>query len=69
MEGKKLVVDEGGNKRSAISEEDLKQALNDITEWFKANANAYYKTNMEENKGANQNDIEEAIKVFGGDPS
>jgi hypothetical protein len=28
---KKLVVDEGGNKRTEISAEDIKQALTDIS--------------------------------------
>ena len=30
METKKIVVDEGGNKRLGISAEDIKQAINDI---------------------------------------
>lgn len=31
---KKLVVDEGGNKRTKISSEDIRQALTDISQWF-----------------------------------
>lgn len=48
---KKFVVDEGGNKRLQITLDDIKQALNDITEWFKSNASSYYSAKLEENKG------------------
>ena len=48
---KKIVVDEGGNKRQEISQEDIKQALNDITEWFKSNGASHYKAHLEENTG------------------
>lgn len=30
MESKKIKVDEGGNRRTEITQEDLKQTLNDI---------------------------------------
>ena len=43
---KKFVVDEGGNKRGAISAEDTAQTLNDLKEWFKTNAPKYYKDNL-----------------------
>lgn len=48
---KKFVVDEGGNKRSVITADDTRQALNDITQWFKSNASSYYSANLEGNKG------------------
>jgi hypothetical protein len=40
----KFVVDEGGNKRQEISVDDVKQALNDINQWFRSNASSYYTT-------------------------
>lgn len=30
MEAKKFVVDEGGNRRTDITQDDIKQAVNDI---------------------------------------
>ena len=43
----KFTVDEGGNKRSNISAEDISQTLNDLKEWFKVNAPKYYKEGLE----------------------
>ena len=37
MEGNKIVVAEEGNKRKNISEEDLRQAILDIKNFFKEN--------------------------------
>lgn len=51
MESKKFVVDEGGNKRHDITIDDIKQALTDITQWFKSNAPTYYTLTLEGNKG------------------
>ena len=65
MESKKLVVDEGGNRRQTISAEDIKQALNDICEWFKNNATAYYKENLDGNTGSSEADVSGVLKEFG----
>ena len=50
--GKKFTVDEGGNKRQQITAEDIKQALNDTTQWFKTNAPTYYTMSLEGSKGS-----------------
>jgi hypothetical protein len=54
MESKKIKVDEGGNKRTEITPEDIKQTLNDIRQWFKSNAPTYYTLNIEGNKGLSE---------------
>lgn len=48
---KKFVVDEGGNKRTNVTIDDIKQAMNDIIQWFKTNAPTYYTMSLEGNKG------------------
>ena len=49
---KSLVPDVlGGNKRTAISKEDVNQALSDILFWFKENGASYYADALENNKG------------------
>lgn len=41
----------GGNKRTAISKEDVNQALSDIVFWFKENGASYYADTLEINEG------------------
>ena len=65
MESKKFVVDEGGNKRLDFSHEDIKQALHDITSWFKTNAPAYYTISLEGNKGSSDSEVDALLKTFG----
>jgi hypothetical protein len=38
----KIQVAETGNKRSALTEADIVQAILDVDEWFKKNAPALY---------------------------
>ena len=40
---KKITVSEEGNRRKNITSDDVKQTLNDLTEWFKTNAPAVHK--------------------------
>ena len=47
---KKFTVDEGGNRRQQITADDIKQALNDTTQWFKTNAPTYYTMSLEGSK-------------------
>jgi len=42
MEGGKIQVAESGNIRKIISEEDLRQAIGDIKNFFKENHNDFY---------------------------
>ena len=54
---KKFVVEKGGNPRGkGISKEDIKQALRDIVEWYKAHAKGYY-AKLAAIKGASEDDI------------
>ena len=53
----KFTVDEGGNKRSNISAEDIDQTLNDLNEWFKANAPKYHKERLEVARPASETEI------------
>jgi len=64
---RKFVVDEGGNRRQEISLEDIKQALNDITQWFKSNASSYYTTQLEDNKGNQEPEVDSLLKKHGAD--
>lgn len=66
---KKLVVDEGGNKRTEISADDIKQALTDISQWLSTNAQAYYSKNLEGNKGNSEEEVEKVLKNFGAENS
>ena len=66
---KKLVVDEGGNKRTEIAAEDIKQAITDITQWLKDNAASYYSTSLEGNKGNSEVDVTNVLKQFGAEGS
>lgn len=66
---KKLVVDEGGNKRTEISDDDIKQAITDISQWFMTNAKEYYASSLEENKGNKEEDVAFALKLFGAESS
>jgi len=47
---KKIVVDEGGNKRTEISLDDFISALHDIEQWYKTNAPAYYDKYLKDRK-------------------
>ena len=38
----KISVAETGNKRAVLSNEDINQALNDISQWFKSNDKEYF---------------------------
>ena len=67
--GKKFVVDEGGNKRQAISAEDIKQTLNDLVQWFKDNAPAYYHSHLEGSTGLSEGDAHTILKQFGAETS
>lgn len=67
--GKKFVVDEGGNKRQAINSDDIKQALNDLTQWFKSNAAVYYTLSLEGNKGISDCEADSLLKQFGAEGS
>lgn len=65
---RKFIVDEGGNKRQQISEDDVRQATNDIVEWFKTNAGTYYSKNLEKGSGAPaQGDVIDTLKLFRAD--
>jgi len=55
--GKKFIVDEGGNKRKAISNDDVRTAIHDIIEWFKSNASSYYDKYLKENKGNSEDKV------------
>ena len=48
MESSKIQVAESGNKRTTISEEDIRQALNDIKNYFKENHSEYYEKTLKE---------------------
>lgn len=61
---KKFVVDEGGNKRQGISQEDLSQTLNDLTQWFKSNAAVYFTQNIEGKQGLNESDADSLLRQF-----
>lgn len=58
---RKFTVDEGGNRRHGISSDDLRQALTDLTQWFKANAPKYYTKHLENAKGAPDEGIDETL--------
>ena len=59
---KKFTVDEGGNRRVDITADDIRQALNDIFEWFKTNATAYYSFALEGNKAPSDHEIDTLLK-------
>ena len=40
--GSKIVVAESGNKRKAITAEDVQQCIKDLSGWFQTNAAEYY---------------------------
>ena len=62
---KKFVVEKGGNPRGkAVTKEDIKQALRDITEWFKAHAKTYY-AKLATIKGAPEEEIKKLQTTFG----
>ena len=67
--GKKFTVDEGGNKRQQITAEDIKQALNDTTQWFKTNAPTYYTMSLEGSKGSSDQSVDGVLKQFGAEGS
>ena len=50
----KIQVAETGNKRSAVSEADIEQAILDINEWFKSNF-----PSLKSSPGVPSNQIEE----------
>lgn len=66
---KKFTVDEGGNKRQQITAEDIKQALNDVTQWFKTNAPTYYTMSLEGSRGSSDQEVENLLRQFGAESS
>ncbi len=62
---KKFVVDEGGNKRQAISADDIKQTLNDLKSWYKTNAPTYYTQKLECAKGASELEVNQILSSLG----
>lgn len=62
---KKITVDEGGNKRQEITAEDIKQAINDVEQWFKTHAPAYYTNNLEGNRGLSELEVDNFLKAKG----
>lgn len=62
MESKKFVVDDGGNRRTGITKDDIKQAVNDIVQWFKTNAPA---CSTEGKKGRAESDIVDFLSSVG----
>lgn len=46
MEASKITVAETGNKRNALSNEDVSQAIVDIAQWFKTKAPKYFEAKM-----------------------
>mmetsp|Transcript_5311 Transcript_5311/g.4904 ORF Transcript_5311/g.4904 Transcript_5311/m.4904 type:complete len:124 (-) Transcript_5311:204-575(-) len=68
MESKKskgIVVDEGGNKREVITSEDIRQALTDLSEWFKINASSYYSEALKNNSGVGSGELSPLMSKFG----
>ena len=62
---KKFVVEKGGNPRGkTVSKEDIKQALRDVTEWFKANAKPYY-SKLSAVKPATEDDLKKLQAAAG----
>ena len=54
---KPITVAEDGNKRKIISNEDVVQATNDLAEWFKANCNNMYESQLKNCGPASVEDI------------
>lgn len=50
----------GGNKRKAISQEDLRQAFNDIYSWYAENGADYFKGELESSKS----EVADSVKSF-----
>jgi len=62
---KKFVVDKGGNPRGKqVTKEDLRQALRDISEWFKAHSKPYY-TKLASFKPATEDDLKKLQTITG----
>jgi hypothetical protein len=52
MESSKITVAETGNKRAAITDEDVAQAINDLSQWLKTNVPEYAAANLKEGTDA-----------------
>ena len=63
--GSKIVVAEDGNKRTAISAEDVQQTLNDLAEWFKSNAANYFDKSLKDRQGAEKGELDAVLAGFG----
>ncbi len=65
---KRFVVEKGGNPRGkGVTKDDIKQALRDINEWFKAHAKTYYAT-LSARKGAGEDEIKKIQTALGTTP-
>ena len=67
--GNKIQVAESGNKRTNASEEDIRQAVNDIKNWFKENHAEYYENTLKEGKpsvGGKKEEVQQWISQFDG---
>ena len=66
MESKssKIVVSEKGNRRTQTSADDVRQALNDITQYFRTNAQSYFDSFLKDNKGNSETSVQETLAKF-----
>ena len=48
---KKIEVAEMGNKRKAITEEDIAQCIKDLAGWFQSNGQGHFESKMAPNAG------------------
>jgi hypothetical protein len=60
----KISVAEKGNKKAETSAEDVRQALNDITQYFITNAPTFYDSNLKENKGNSEQLVNATLQKF-----
>ena len=63
--GSKIVVAESGNKRKAITAEDVQQCIKDLSGWFQTNAAEYYNSQLKNCQGAPEADVAKALGEFG----
>jgi sensor c-di-GMP phosphodiesterase-like protein len=52
MEASKIQVAETGNKRTAVTDDDVSQAINDLGTWLKTNVPEYAAANLKEGTDA-----------------
>ena len=63
--GSKIVVAESGNKRKAITNEDVMQCIKDLSGWFETNAADYFNSKLKVCQGAASAEVAKVLGEFG----